>query len=80
LDADSQHRVFRAAFAIIDPMMATWHALRLTVAWLPPCRPRATLARTALLGPDEVEAVCFSASRAPAPIFRRIAAQLSQKV
>ena len=66
------HPRFRAAFAIIDPMMSAWHALRRIVARLPAGAPRAARARAALLGPDEIDAVRFSASRVPGPILRRL--------
>lgn len=57
--------VYKAAFARIDLLMANWHAIRIIVAGLPANTCRAVRARAKLLGPDEQNALTFSASLLP---------------
>ena len=66
------HRVFRATFAIIDPMMVAWHAVRLIVARLPVHTHQAACAKSKLLGPNEGDAVGFSALFVPAPVLTQL--------
>ena len=55
-----------AAFAVIDPLMRSWHELRLVVAALPAQTVRAKYARAALLGSDEIAGEAFSSEQMPA--------------